>query len=215
MTNNNDEGNKMKVPQRKDEFEIYMQKPIRAYGPNGSLGLGILNKISPRGIYLKPFLVHENLYDKKGDSINKARIEKKTPQFINTSNLQSIEPVEEGYIERLAKSINEIKVIKEKLYEKIGKWYLAHFIGTNEYHVGRIKYIEPGKIILNPFKGLRYDANKKKSLFSLINEDSEILYNSNQTNIEFEPTTKKTILNIINDQNEGILKALLKNNKTN
>lgn len=101
----------MRLPKRKDEFDIYLNKTARVYGANGKDGLGKISKITPRGMYLQPYLADEHLYNEEGYLVHRARIEEKIPHFIGS--VQNIEPVKDSYLEKLVKSLNKIKYFKK------------------------------------------------------------------------------------------------------
>lgn len=89
---------------------------------------------------------------------------------------------------------------EDKFEKYIGKYYSIYY--GNDISVGRIIYMNSNKIILNPFKGYRYDPKEEKLRHFLVEEDSEITFNKGLSFLKLEPTTKETLEAICGKLNE-------------
>lgn len=88
----------------------------------------------------------------------------------------------------------------------IGNYYVVSFANTPSIYVGKIKSYEDNQIVLNPFKGFRYNSRIKKNLYSLIYEDYFIRYNPLHEKPSLGPTNEETILENCEEENRSIIK---------
>ena len=98
--------NKLGPNHKEHEFEIYKDRPVRVGLTSNNSAMGIVEDYSTEYLYLKPSIVHHGIYDLDGKLINNAIIEKDFPQKVRITNITHIEPLKIGYLEKLAKSLN-------------------------------------------------------------------------------------------------------------
>lgn len=105
--------NKIGPKKNKSELEIYLNTPVRVSILSNSSAIGIVEKISSEYLYLKNSLINQGLYDQDKKFIDKYKIEDKLPQMIKLMNIIGIEPLDEGYMEKLATNINSYQIKKD------------------------------------------------------------------------------------------------------
>ena len=94
------------LPEKKEnEYEIYRGHPVRIHSTNNSC-LGIVSELYEGHLDLKPSMIHEGLVNPDGTNKSFARLEKNIPQRVNFHNINCVEPLSEGYLEKLIDSIN-------------------------------------------------------------------------------------------------------------
>lgn len=102
-------------------------------------------------------------------------------------------------VENKAENIYRLPPHEDKHAHFKGKYYVISY-GT-DISAGKIISINSNKIILNPFKGYRYDPKEGKLGYLLIEEESEVEL-INPLFIKYEPTTRKTLEFICKELNE-------------
>lgn len=90
----------------------------------------------------------------------------------------------------------------------IGKfWVISQTYDPHEFYIGFVENITKERITLNPFKGFKYDKEKKVNLTSLIKRDYYIEYDS-RSKLKYQSVEKSTIERWCAHENEEILKEL-------
>jgi hypothetical protein len=90
----------------KSELEVYKGTPVRITTAHGS-ALGIVDKISSEYLSLRPSWVNHGLYSSDNKLIDDYKFQDKLPKKIKLAGIVEVEPLEEGYIEKLVKNVNE------------------------------------------------------------------------------------------------------------
>lgn len=102
------EGNRLGPEPRINEYQIYKDsgRPVRIYStPNGT-AIGIIDNVSSEFVYLKPSMINQGTYNFDGSLKNYSVVEKELPTKIKINAVTQIEPLEEGYMERLVQNLN-------------------------------------------------------------------------------------------------------------
>ena len=98
---------------KEDRYKLYKNKSVRINTTNRSY-MGIFQNHDSEFIYLCPVMVYETLPTEKGENKMYAKLERTIPVSINYSTIESIEQLDEGYLEKLVFSINSIKDTTKK-----------------------------------------------------------------------------------------------------
>lgn len=102
--------NKVNQDNTPEEYKGKIGRGVRVSLANGNTGrIGVFHSYDDFHIYLKPCLVEEGLYNQNKEAISFARIETKTSVSIRRDLIGIIEPLSEGYLEKLAGSLNQEK----------------------------------------------------------------------------------------------------------
>ena len=88
-----------------NDYEIYLGKLVRIHFSNGAY-IGVVNNVKNDFIDLKPSMIQEGIVSSKGKTRRFVRLERETPLRINTYNIEAVEPLKKGYLEKLIESIN-------------------------------------------------------------------------------------------------------------
>ena len=91
---------------KENEFEIYRKRNARVCTANNSR-LGRVKDFKDGFLYLLPVLVQESTYDNEGKEKSFMRIETEIPTKIKLINIEIIEPISEGHMEKLVKNFNQ------------------------------------------------------------------------------------------------------------
>jgi hypothetical protein len=93
------------------ELEIYLGKPVRVRTAKEN-SMGIVEEVSPEYLSLKPSWINEGIYT-NNKLIDEFICQDELPQKIKIAAITGIDPLREGYIERLVKSINDLSTSDE------------------------------------------------------------------------------------------------------
>ena len=97
------------VPRKKEsKYKIYRNHSVRILSGNDS-HLGIVSEVYNGYLNLKPSMIQEGLVNSDGTNKAFARLEKEIPKRVNFCNIDAVEPLSEGYLEKLIDSINSSK----------------------------------------------------------------------------------------------------------
>lgn len=66
-------------------------------------------RIKEGELHLKPSIIDENLPKEDGETKYSSRIEREVPTSISVYAIDAIEPLSEGYLEKLVKAINSMR----------------------------------------------------------------------------------------------------------
>ena len=93
---------------KESEFEIYRGRNARVCTANNSR-LGKVNDFNEGFLYLLPVLVQESTYDREGKEKSFLRIETEIPTKVKLINIDIVEHISEGHMEKLVKNFNHKK----------------------------------------------------------------------------------------------------------
>lgn len=185
------------------EYAHLKGRCIRVYH-HDRISIGILDDIAKINdatkLILKPSIISEELYDKDGNRINFDKIERDLPVMIQALGVSKVEPLGEGYLEKLVESVNGIHNYKEF----IGNWY--DICTDSVRFTGKIKEMKKDYIILNPYvKSPKLENDQ----FVLVNEDYIIrnIHSKMTINLITETEIKKEL----EKQNNELFKRNEKN----
>lgn len=112
-------GNRIGLNKAQNELDIYLGKPLRIVS-QGKTAMGILEKISSEYLSLRPSLINEGLYDNNDKLVDNFILQKDLPQKVRVQSILNIEPLSEGYFEKLVKNLKEVSKINKKEESKEG-----------------------------------------------------------------------------------------------
>ena len=96
----------MSITRRENEFEVYIGTPVRITTLSHGSAMGIVHSLSSEYLSLKPALINHGTYNLDNKLIDNYKIRDKFPQKIKLANIDIVDPLDEGYIEELAKNLN-------------------------------------------------------------------------------------------------------------
>jgi len=99
--------NSMNLTKTKSELDVYKGKPVRITTAHGSAVGIVFDTSSPEYLSLKPSWVNHGLYNTENRLIDDYKFEDKLPKKIKLAGIVEVEPLEEGYIEKLVKNVND------------------------------------------------------------------------------------------------------------
>ena len=110
-----------------NDYKVYKDsgRPVRVE-INANSHIGYVFNIGQDFLELKPSLIYENFPSSNGDLKFNAKIENQLPKKINYNVIQLVEPLSEGYLERLVEEVNKVKPSSEnkesEKKEEVKKW---------------------------------------------------------------------------------------------
>lgn len=80
---------------------------------------------------------------------------------------------------------------KEKIFDEyIGKWVVVTPLGSRDYLVGKLTYVEDNFLVFNPHQGITIDENGKSS-YMIKEENAKMSIGP----VTIKPTTEKDVRN--------------------
>ncbi len=110
---NNDDNLGFGLPPKESQYDVYRDTPVRVFTGNHSY-YGVVSKIGEGYLLLCPCVVHEELpVTLKGKREVTAILRKDIPRTLSLSSIEAVDPLSEGFLEKLVKRINELSSKKK------------------------------------------------------------------------------------------------------